>query len=116
MPLHTIDPPMAAYDAVRSAMADLVAQNGFGTPALRRADLAAMALSSPQRTVVLGLDRIKGAEDLRSAAEDVRSVANDARAALAELKSLAARVRGATERQEEATRRMERRLQALDGG
>jgi hypothetical protein len=69
MPLHTIDPPMAAYEAVQSTMADLVAQNGFRTPALRRADPAALALSSPHRTAVLGLDRIQGAKDLRSAAQ-----------------------------------------------
>jgi hypothetical protein len=69
MPLHTIDPPMAAYEAVRSTMADLVAQSGFRTPALRRADPATIALSSPHRTAVLGLDRIRGAKDLRSAAQ-----------------------------------------------
>ena len=69
MPLQTIDPPMAAFEAVRSTMADLVAQSGFRTPALRRADPAAIALSSPHRTAILGLDRIKGAKDLRSAAK-----------------------------------------------
>lgn len=69
MPLHTIDPPIAAYEAVRSTMADLAAQNGFGTPALRLADPAALAVSTPHRSAVLGLDRIEGARDLRSAAQ-----------------------------------------------
>ena len=69
MPLHTIDPPMAAYETVRSKIADLAAQGGFRTPALRRADPGTIALSTPHRTAVLGLNRITGAKDLRSTAE-----------------------------------------------
>jgi len=66
MPLNTIDPPIAAYEVVRSTVANLAAQAGFGTPALRRADPAALAISTPHRMAVLALNRIQEAKDLRS--------------------------------------------------
>jgi hypothetical protein len=69
MPLNTIDPPMAAYEVVRSTIADLAAQAGFSTPALRRADPAAIAVSTPHRVAILGLNRIRDAKDLRSAVD-----------------------------------------------
>ncbi|WP_119421375.1 hypothetical protein [Desertibaculum subflavum] len=69
MPLRTIDPPLQAFEAVRAKLADLAAFDGFRTPSLRRADTGAIALSTPHRTALLRLDRIKGAADLRRAAE-----------------------------------------------
>lgn len=69
MPLQSIDPPIAAFEAVRAKLADLATQAAFRTSALRRADPAEIALSTPHRVAHLRLDRIKGAKDLRSAAE-----------------------------------------------
>src|SRR6476469_3956191 len=66
MPLQIIDPPMAAYEAARSTIANLASQAAFRTPALRRADPAAIALSTPHRMAILRLDRIRGANDVRS--------------------------------------------------
>jgi hypothetical protein len=69
MPLETIDPPMAAYEVVRSTIVDLAAEAGFSTPALRRADPAVLAISTPHRIAILGLNRVRGATSLRSVAE-----------------------------------------------
>jgi hypothetical protein len=69
MPLRTVDPPIQAFEAVRAKLADLSSLAAFRTPGLRRADPAAIALSTPHRTALLRLDRIKGAESLRRAAE-----------------------------------------------
>jgi hypothetical protein len=69
MPLRTIDPPIQAFEAVRAKIANLAALAGFRTPALRRARPEAMALSTPHRTALLRLDRLKGADSLRRAAE-----------------------------------------------
>lgn len=69
MPLQSIEPPIAAYEAVRSTIADLAAQGAFRTPALRRADPASIAISTPHRVAVLALNRIRGAKDLRSVVE-----------------------------------------------
>jgi hypothetical protein len=66
MPLQIIDPPMAAYEAVRSTIANLGSQAAFRTPALRRANPADIALSTPHRMAILRLDRIRGANDVRS--------------------------------------------------
>lgn len=69
MPLHIVDPPIQAFEAVRAKLADLATLSAFRTPELRRAEPAAIALSTPHRTALLPLDRIKGARDLRSVAE-----------------------------------------------
>jgi hypothetical protein len=69
MSLQPIDPPIGAYEAVRSTIATLAAQDGFRTPALRRAEPRAIALSTPHRFGVLPLNRIRGAKDLRSVVE-----------------------------------------------
>ena len=69
MPLYIVDPPIQAFEVVRSKLADLASLAAFRTPGLRRADPAAIALSTPHRTALLPLDRIKGARDLRSVAE-----------------------------------------------
>ena len=64
MPLEMADPPMLAYEAVRSRMTDLAAAAAFGTPALRRAAPDALALSTPHRVAVLPFDRIGSAMSL----------------------------------------------------
>src|SRR5262245_21355874 len=69
MPLHTIDPPIGAYETVRSTIADLATQGGFRTPVLRRAEPTSLAISTPHRVGVLGLNRLKDAKDLRSIVE-----------------------------------------------
>jgi hypothetical protein len=69
MPLDTIDPPMAAYETVRTTLSDLAGQGAFRTPALRRAEPASLAISTPHRLAVLGLNRIPRARDLRSVVE-----------------------------------------------
>src|SRR5215831_10937629 len=69
MPLQIVDPPMAAYEAVRSTIGNLAAQAAFRTPALRRADPAAVELSTPHQMAILRLDRIRGAKDIRSAVD-----------------------------------------------
>jgi hypothetical protein len=69
MPLDAIDPPIAAYEAVRSVVTGLAAGAGFRTPALRRADPEALALSTPHRVALLPLDRIRRDASLRAAAQ-----------------------------------------------
>src|ERR1043165_8447234 len=69
MPLHAADPPIAAYEAMRSVLADLARQDSFRTPAPRRADPANLALSTPHRFAVLPLNRVRDKAALRSAAE-----------------------------------------------
>jgi hypothetical protein len=69
MPLDTTDPPIAAYESVRSVVAGLAAGAAFRTPALRRADPESLSLSTPHRTAFLPLDRIKRGAALRAAAQ-----------------------------------------------
>jgi hypothetical protein len=69
MPLHAVDPPIAAYEAMRSVLSDLASHAAFRTPALRRADPASLALSTPHRFAVLPLNQIRRQTGLRTAAE-----------------------------------------------
>ena len=69
MPLNTVDPPIAAYEAVRSVVTGLAADSAFRTPALRRADPNALALSTPLRVAFLPLDRLQRDDNLRTAAQ-----------------------------------------------
>jgi hypothetical protein len=69
MALHIVDPPIGAYEAVRSVITRMASTGAFRTPALRRANPAALALSTPHRVAAVHLDRIRSAGDLRSIAE-----------------------------------------------
>jgi hypothetical protein len=68
MSLETVDPPIAAYEAVRSRLVNLATTSGFGTPAMRRAPPDALALSTPHRVAVLPANRIQPKMALRQAA------------------------------------------------
>ena len=69
MALHTADPPIPAYEAVRSLLTRLAAEAGFRTPNLRRTPAASLALSTPHRFAVLPLDRLRRGGALQSIAE-----------------------------------------------
>jgi len=69
MALHIVDPPIGAYEAVRSVVTRMASTSAFRTPALRRTNPAALALSTPHRVATVPLDRIRDAGDLRSIVE-----------------------------------------------
>jgi len=68
MPLEIVNPPILAYEAVRSRLTDLAAASAFGTPSLRRSAPESLALSTPHRIAILPADAIGPRMSLRSAA------------------------------------------------
>jgi hypothetical protein len=68
MPLQVAKPPMAAQKAVLSMLGRIVATDPDLVPALRSASPSSVAISTPHRVVVLGLNRIRSGMSLRSAA------------------------------------------------
>jgi hypothetical protein len=69
MPLDVMNPPVAAYEVVRSAMSDLASRAGFGTPSLRRADPSTLGLSTPHRVAVIPLNGLRRGGALRDVAQ-----------------------------------------------
>ncbi len=70
MPLQVSKPPAAAEKAVRSVLGRIIATDGDYVPALRSASAGSMAISTPHRIAVLGLDRIHVGMSLRSAVQE----------------------------------------------
>jgi hypothetical protein len=68
MPLQVAKPPTAAQNAVRSMLRRMVAADADHMFALRAAASSTMAISTPHRVAILGLDRIHSGMSLRSAA------------------------------------------------
>jgi hypothetical protein len=69
MPLQVAKPPIAAQKAVLSMLGRIVATDADLVPALRSAAPGFVAISTPHRVAVLGLDRIHGGMSLRSEAQ-----------------------------------------------
>jgi hypothetical protein len=69
MPLQVSKPPIAAEKAVRSMLGRIVATDPDHVRALRSASPSSLAISTPHRVAVLGLDRIRRGMSLRSAAQ-----------------------------------------------
>jgi len=69
MPLELSKPAVAAEKAVRSVLGRIVATDPDHVPALRSASPSSLAISTPHRIAVLGLDRIHARMSLRSAAQ-----------------------------------------------
>jgi hypothetical protein len=69
MPLQVTKPPLAAQKAVHSMLARIVATDVDHVYALRSASPGSMAISTPHRVAVLGLDRIHKGMSLRRAAQ-----------------------------------------------
>jgi hypothetical protein len=70
MPIEPIDPPIAAYEAVRARIAELAITGAFRTPKLRRTSPDALAIAFPHRVAQIPLDMIRTGMELRSAALD----------------------------------------------
>jgi hypothetical protein len=68
MPLQVAKPPIAARKAVHSMLGRVVAAHADHVSALRSASPSSVAISTPHRVAVLGLDRIHSGMSLRSAA------------------------------------------------
>jgi len=68
MPLQVAKPPLAARKAVLSMLGRMVAMDADHVAALRAASPGSVAISTPHRLAVLGLDRIRAGMSLRSAA------------------------------------------------
>jgi hypothetical protein len=68
MPLQVAKPPMAAQKAVLSMLGRFLATDADLVPALRSASPTSVAISTPHRVAILGLDRIHTGMSLRSAA------------------------------------------------
>jgi hypothetical protein len=69
MPLQVSKPPVAAEKAVRSMLARIVATDPGYVTGLGSASSDSVAISTPHRIAVLGLDRIHAGMSLRSAAQ-----------------------------------------------
>jgi len=69
MPLHVAKPPMAAQKAVHSMLRRVVEADAEHVSALRSSSPSTVAISTPHRVAVLGLDRIHSGMSLRSAAD-----------------------------------------------
>ena len=69
MPLEISKPPRAAEKAVHSMLGRLIAADPDLVPALQSASLRSLAVSTPHRVAILGLDRIDNGDSLRSAAQ-----------------------------------------------
>jgi hypothetical protein len=69
MPLQVAKPPIAAQNAVRSMLGRVLATDGDHVSALRAASPDSVAISTPHRLAVLGLDRIHSGMSLRSATQ-----------------------------------------------
>jgi hypothetical protein len=69
MPLQVSKPAVAAEKAVRSMLARIIATDPDYVPALRSATPSSLAISTPHRIAVLGIDRIRSGMSLRSAAQ-----------------------------------------------
>lgn len=67
MPLQVAKPPTAAQKAVHSMLGRVVATDPDHVSALRSASPTSVAISTPHRLAVLGLDRIHSGMSLRSA-------------------------------------------------
>jgi hypothetical protein len=68
MPLKVAKPPMPAWKAVRSMLGQMIATDADHVSALSGASPSSVAISTPHRVAVLGLDCIHSGVSLRSAA------------------------------------------------
>lgn len=69
MPLQVSKPAVTAEKAVSSMLRRIVATDADYVPALRSAEPASLAISTPHRIAVLALDRIHAGMSLRSAVD-----------------------------------------------
>lgn len=70
MPLEVSKPPAAAERAIHSVLARIIATDADYVPALRSASARSVAISTPHRIAVLGLNHIHAGMSLRSAVRE----------------------------------------------